>query len=73
VLVQPNRDVPEWFALIGKNEKKYALLAAMQNAHDNDGRHFGPTRLPPGFESRMEKVAGLFGLTYKAPGASLRT
>jgi hypothetical protein len=59
-------------ALIGKNKKKYSLLAEMQKAHDDsvDDQYKG---FLSGFESRMEKIAASFGLTYKAPGASLRT
>jgi hypothetical protein len=69
VLSSPAKIVPEWFALIGKNPQKYTLLADMQNAHDGaEADDFLAD-----FESRMQKVAGNFGLTYKAPGASLRT
>jgi hypothetical protein len=66
---EPDQDVSEWRALIGKNEKKYGLLSAMQTAHDVAAHN----DFLPEFERRMESVAKGFDLTYKAPGASLRT
>jgi hypothetical protein len=65
----PVSNVPEWHAIIGKNERKYKLLTAMQKAHDGatDDDEFLAD-----FNASMANVAREFDLLYKDPGVTLR-
>lgn len=63
--------------LIGADRtgKKFKLLSEIQMAHDRatvDYRAGGSTAFMAQIERKFEQVAQQFGLTYKAPGTTLR-